>query len=177
MRALRRRGRPGRAGGAHPRASRLDAALGAGGARGARPEPGDVVALNDPFAGGTHLPDLTLVAPVHSRRGRLLGFVANRAHHADIGGMTPGSMPLAREIYQEGFRMPPVRLVRRGALVADVLALFLANTRVPDERRGDLDAQRGALAVGAERLLELAAELGHARSRTGWTRCSATASA
>jgi N-methylhydantoinase B len=124
--------------------------------------PGDVVAVNDPYAGGTHLPDLTLVAPVHAKTGRLLGFVANRAHHADIGGMTPGSMPLAREIYQEGFRLPPVRLVRHGVLVDDVVALFLANTRVPDERRGDLDAQRGALAVGAERLIALAGEMGAA---------------
>lgn len=122
--------------------------------------PGDVIALNDPFAGGTHLPDLTLVAPVHAPAGRLLGFVANRAHHADIGGMTPGSMPLAREIYQEGFRLPPVRLVREGVLDRDVLALFLANTRVPDERRGDLEAQRAALAVGAERLIELASTVG-----------------
>jgi N-methylhydantoinase B len=122
--------------------------------------PGDVVALNDPYAGGTHLPDLTLVAPVYDGRKRLLGFVANRAHHADIGGMTPGSMPLAREVYQEGFRLPPVRLVRRGAVARDVLALFLANTRVPEEREGDLDAQRGALAVGAERLIELATERG-----------------
>ncbi len=126
------------------------------------PAPGDVIAVNDPYAGGTHLPDLTLVAPVHGPRGRLLGFVANRAHHADIGGMTPGSMPLAREIYQEGFRLPPVRLVRRGTVDADVLALFLANTRVPDERLGDLEAQRGALAVGASRLRDVAAELGPA---------------
>jgi N-methylhydantoinase B len=125
-----------------------------------RLEPGDVVALNDPYAGGTHLPDLTLVAPVYDARERLLGFVANRAHHADMGGMTPGSMPLAREVYQEGFRLPPVRLVRRGEVARDVLALFLANTRVPEEREGDLDAQRGALAVGAERLIELAAERG-----------------
>ncbi|MEO6026971.1 MAG: hydantoinase B/oxoprolinase family protein [Candidatus Binatia bacterium] len=132
-----------------------------------RLEPGDVIALNDPYAGGTHLPDLTLVAPVHGPRGRLLGFVANRAHHADIGGMTPGSMPLAREIYQEGFRLPPVRLVRHGRLVDDVLALFLANTRVPDERQGDLDAQRGALAVGAERVIELAADLGPAALASG----------
>jgi N-methylhydantoinase B len=130
-------------------------------------EPGDVVALNDPYAGGTHLPDLTLVAPVHAPRGRLLGFVANRAHHADIGGMTPGSMPLAREIYQEGFRIPPVRLVRAGRIDREVLVLFLANTRVPDERRGDLDAQRGALATGAERLRELAAEIGDRRLADG----------
>lgn len=128
---------------------------------------GDVIAVNDPFAGGTHLPDLTLVAPVHAGNGRLLGFVANRAHHADIGGMTPGSMPLAREIYQEGFRLPPVRLVRDGQMDPDVLALFLANTRVPDERRGDLEAQRAALAVGAERLIELAETIGPAKLATG----------
>lgn len=132
-----------------------------------RLDPGDVVALNDPYAGGTHLPDMTLVAPVHATNGRLLGFVANRAHHADMGGMTPGSMPLAREIYQEGFRVPPVRLVHRGRVDREVLELFLANTRVPDERRGDLDAQRGALAIGAERLRDLAAEIGHRRLAHG----------
>ena len=130
-------------------------------------KPGDVLALNDPFAGGTHLPDLTLVAPVHTASGRLLGFVANRAHHADVGGMTPGSMPLAREIYQEGFRLPPVRLVREGTIDSDVLALFLANTRVPDERRGDLEAQRAALAIGAERLIELAEATGPEKLATG----------
>ncbi|HZW53620.1 MAG TPA: hydantoinase B/oxoprolinase family protein [Candidatus Elarobacter sp.] len=128
---------------------------------------GDVVALNDPYAGGTHLPDVTLVAPAHDARGRLLGFVADRAHHADIGGMSPGSMPLAREIYQEGFRMPPVRLVRRGMVDRDVLALFLANTRVPEERRGDLDAQRAALATGGRRVRELAAAIGPAHLQRG----------
>jgi N-methylhydantoinase B len=122
--------------------------------------PGDVVMLNDPYAGGTHLPDVTMVEPVHDARGALLGFVANRAHHADIGGMTPGSMPLAREIYQEGLRVPPVRLVRGGTIDRDVLALFLANTRVPEEREGDLSAQRAALALGVARLRELAAVLG-----------------
>lgn len=134
---------------------------------GCRPGPGDVVMLNDPYAGGTHLPDVTMVAPVHTRGGALLGYVANRAHHADIGGMTPGSMPLAREIYQEGFRMPPVRLVRAGVVDPDVRALFLANTRVPDEREGDLDAQRAALEVGARRLVEFAAELGPRRLADG----------
>jgi len=116
--------------------------------------PGDVVILNDPYAGGTHLPDVTAVAPVHVGR-RLVGFVANRAHHADIGGMSPGSMPLASEIYQEGFRVPPVCLVRGGVIVRDVLELFLANTRVAEERRGDLLAQVAALRVGALRLAEL----------------------
>src|SRR5262245_42377039 len=90
--------------------------------------PGDVVILNDPFAGGTHLPDVTVVAPVYLPGGRRpFGYVANRAHHADIGGMTPGSMPLATEIFQEGFRLPPVTLVRGGRPVRDVLELFLAN--------------------------------------------------
>jgi N-methylhydantoinase B len=119
--------------------------------------PGDVAIVNDPFAGGTHLPDVTLVAPVHLPGGRTpFAFVANRAHHADIGGMSPGSMPLATEIFQEGFRLPPVRLVSRGRLVPDVLALFLANTRVPSEREGDLMAQWAALRVGAGRLRDLA---------------------
>jgi N-methylhydantoinase B len=120
--------------------------------------PGDVAIVNDPFAGGTHLPDVTLVAPVflhHARRP--FAYVVNRAHHADIGGMSPGSMPLASEIFQEGFRLPPVRLVAAGRLVEDVLALFLANTRVPSEREGDLMAQWAALRVGADRLRALAA--------------------
>lgn len=119
-------------------------------------QPGDVVVLNDPFAGGTHLPDVTVVAPVFLGRARRpFGYVANRAHHADIGGATPGSMALATEIYQEGFRMPPVRLVRGGRLVGDILQLFLANTRVAEERHGDLLAQLAALRVGARRLAEL----------------------
>jgi len=126
--------------------------------------PGDVVMLNDPYAGGTHLPDVTMVAPVHVGRQRV-GFVANRAHHADIGGMSPGSMPLAGEIYQEGLRLPPVRLVRRGALDRDVLDLFLANTRVAEERHGDLLAQLAALRVGAARLGELVAGEGASRAQ------------
>jgi N-methylhydantoinase B len=123
--------------------------------------PGDVVMLNDPFAGGTHLPDVTVVAPVF-RPGdrRPLGFVANRAHHADIGGMDPGSMPLGTEIFQEGVRIPPIHLVRGGVLVRDVVELLLANVRVPDERTGDLLAQWAALRVGAERLVALGARLG-----------------
>jgi N-methylhydantoinase B len=123
--------------------------------------PGDVVILNDPFAGGTHLPDVTLVTPVFRAGARRpLGYVANRAHHADIGGMSPGSMPLASEVFQEGFRLPPVRLVVGGRVVADVLTLFLANTRVSSEREGDLMAQWAALRVGANRLRELAARRG-----------------
>ena len=122
---------------------------------------GDVVMLNDPYAGGTHLPDVTVVAPVYLRGdSRPFAYVANRAHHADIGGSTPGSMPLATEIYQEGLRVPPVRLVARGKVVDDVLRLFMANTRVSDERRGDLLAQLAALRLGQMRLRELAQRSG-----------------
>ena len=126
-----------------------------------RMAPGDVVVLNDPFAGGTHLPDVTVVAPVYARGARRpFAFVADRAHHADIGGMEPGSMPVGTDIFQEGVRLPPIKLVAGGRVVDDVLALFLANTRVPHERRGDLDAQCAALRVGATRLAELAERVG-----------------
>ena len=111
-----------------------------------RLRPGDQVIVNDPFAGGTHLNDITLVAPCFVD-GVLLGWAANRAHHADVGGMTPGSIPPeATEIQQEGFRMPPV------VLTDDVVRLLCANSRTPSERRGDLDAQVGANAVGVARL-------------------------
>ena len=147
-------------------------------------EPGDVVALNDPFAGGTHLPDVTLVMGVwgsggtevkrkgkggngkvrKTRAGRFplspypftpLFYVANRAHHADIGGGTPGSMGLATEIYGEGVTIPPIRIVKNGELVEDVMRLILANVRSNDERRGDFQAQAGSLNTGATRLLEI----------------------
>ena len=123
--------------------------------------PDDVAVVNDPFAGGTHLPDVTVVAPVYERGGRRpFAYVANRAHHADIGGMSPGSMPLASDVFQEGLRLPPVKLVANGRFADDVLAIFLANTRVPDERAGDLEAQWAALRVGGERLRALAARRG-----------------
>lgn len=119
-------------------------------------EAGDVAAVNDPFAGGTHLPDLTLVAPIFIRgEKRPFAFAANRAHHADIGGMTPGSMALATEIYQEGLRLPPVKIVTRGKIAHDVMQIFLANTRVHEEREGDLRAQLAALSVGSDRFLAL----------------------
>ncbi|MGH7895099.1 MAG: hydantoinase B/oxoprolinase family protein [Candidatus Binatia bacterium] len=124
-------------------------------------DPGDVVILNDPFAGGTHLPDVTVVAPVFlAKAPRPFAYVANRAHHADIGGMEPGSMPIATDIFQEGVRIPPIRLVRRGWIARDVLDLFLANTRVPHEREGDLQAQWAALRVGASRLVDLVRRIG-----------------
>lgn len=128
---------------------------------------GDVIVLNDPYAGGTHLPDVTMVAPVtsparqtrtrvaSSGSSRPLFFVANRAHHADIGGATPGSMGAATEIYQEGLRIPPIHLVRGGEVEKEVVRLILANVRGHEERQGDLAAQLGALRVGSDRLHEI----------------------
>jgi N-methylhydantoinase B len=178
-------------------------------------EPGDVVVLNDPFTGGTHLPDVTLVAGVFEegtegwgdgaggRRGevvtasreatagrssrrfvassprhpvspsprrsvtpspRPLFYVANRAHHADIGGATPGSMGLATDVYGEGLRIPPVRLMRGGRVVSDVMRLLMANVRVERERRADFEAQIGSLKTGAARLLEIVRRTGAAEA-------------
>jgi N-methylhydantoinase B/oxoprolinase/acetone carboxylase alpha subunit len=124
-------------------------------------EPGDVAIVNDPFRGGTHLPDITAVAGVFSSGRRKPSFyVANRAHHADVGGMSPGSMPLAREIYQEGIRIPPILLVRRGRLDRDLMQLLLANVRTPEEREGDLSAQWMAIRRGSSRLEELVRKYG-----------------
>jgi N-methylhydantoinase B len=128
--------------------------------------PGDVVMLNDPFRGGTHLPDITLVAPVYvQHRGKRSSkrpdfYVASRAHHADVGGAYPGSMGLCREIYQEGVRIPPVKLMRAGVTDHDVLAMLLNNVRTPEEREGDLGAQVAACHTGAERLREVCARYG-----------------
>src|SRR6185295_6885216 len=124
-----------------------------------------VVALNDPFAGGTHLPDVTLVMPVASGK-RTLFYVANRAHHADIGGATPGSMGFATDIYGEGIRIPPIRLVRKGRLDGDTMRLLLANVRGNVERRGDFDAQIGSLKTGAARLLEIIDRRGEKEATT-----------
>lgn len=130
-------------------------------------EPGDVAVVNDPFRGGTHLPDITAVAAVFLRhRARPAFFVANRAHHADMGGMSPGSMPLAREIFQEGLRLPPVRLMKRGVIDEELLSVLLANVRTPEERRGDLRAQFAALDRGQQRLHSLASDLGARRLAT-----------
>ena len=145
--------------------------------------PGDIIILNDPYLGGTHLNDVTLVAPVFAptqgpvrpegsrrkvdRRDRrhreaLVGFVANRAHHADIGGMTPGSLPRSTELFQEGFIIPPLKLVRAGEINQEVVALFCRNSRTPDERRGDLAAQIAACRTGERRLQEMV-------DRYGWS--------
>ena len=159
-------------------------------------EPGDVVMLNDPFRGGTHLPDITLVMPVFTNKKKIvpqvrarglranLGeanvgtpatenirravpdfYVASRAHHADVGGTYPGSMGPCREIYQEGLRIPPVKIMRAGKIVPDVLALLLNNVRTPEEREGDLGAQIAACQTGAQRLGELCARYGLARTQ------------
>jgi N-methylhydantoinase B len=157
--------------------------------------PGDVVVLNDPYAGGTHLPDVTMVAAVYSSAQSAVGsrlkekrnqnarsgdrkiksttndfalptarsplfYVANRAHHADIGGATPGSMGRADEIYQEGLRIPPVRLMIGGRVNDDVMRLISLNVRLPEEREGDLTAQLGAIATGQTRLLEIVERYG-----------------
>ncbi|HVS21295.1 MAG TPA: hydantoinase B/oxoprolinase family protein [Pyrinomonadaceae bacterium] len=150
--------------------------------------PGDVVALNDPFAGGTHLPDVTLVMGVFgqsvgSRRqaagnksrsspaprflppAACLFYVANRAHHADIGGATPGSMGLATDVYGEGVRIPPIRIVRGGEICEDVMKLILANVRSSKERRADFEAQIGSLKTGATRLLEIVERRGAKEAR------------
>jgi len=126
--------------------------------------PGDVAIVNDPFQGGTHLPDITAVSAIYLAGRKLPSFyVANRAHHADVGGMSPGSMPLAREIYQEGIRIPPVLLVRRGKVDRGLMRLILANVRTPEEREGDLLAQLMSNRRGEQRLREIAQKYGLAR--------------
>ncbi len=125
-----------------------------------RLQPGDSILLNDPFHGGTHLPDITLVTPVFisqsSNHPLLFGFVACRAHHADVGGMTAGSMPVSREIYQEGIIIPPVKLFEAGVLNQAVWDMILANVRTPQERAGDLWAQVAANQRGVSRLQAMA---------------------
>ena len=133
-------------------------------------EAGDVAILNDPYQGGTHLPDITLVMPVFAPgQARPAFYVANRAHHADVGGMYPGSMGLCREIWQEGIRIPPLKLVARGDLNQALLSLLLNNVRTPQEREGDLTAQIGACRVGAQRIEELIRKYGLARLQTNVT--------
>jgi N-methylhydantoinase B len=137
---------------------------------------GDIAMLNDPYAGGTHLPDITLVVPVFAApdektshpalRSRLAFYVANRAHHADIGGAQPGSMGLSEEVYQEGLRIPPVALERGGEIQRDVVEMLLSNVRTPEERHGDLMAQVAACRLGERRLQEMLEKYGN--SKTGF---------
>ena len=117
-------------------------------------QPGDVVILNDPFSGETHLPDITLVSPVfapNDKSKKPKFYVASRAHHSDVGGMSPGSMPMSQEIFQEGIRIPPLKLYASGRLNRSLLQLLLFNVRTPSEREGDLAAQVGAIRVGEKR--------------------------
>lgn len=125
---------------------------------------GDIAIVNDPYDGGTHLPDITLVVPVlvPGQEGAAF-FVANRAHHADVGGMYPGSMGLCREIYQEGVRIPPLKLYSAGSINEPLLRLILNNVRTPREREGDLTAQVGACRIGAQRVRELVDKYGFER--------------
>ena len=126
-------------------------------------EPGDIVILNDPYRGGTHLPDITTVSPIfvtEAGQTALFGYAATRAHHADVGGMSPGSMPLSTEIYQEGIIIPPLKLVRGGTMDEGILNLILSNVRTPEERRGDFAAQISAHRVGERRVAELTKRYG-----------------
>jgi N-methylhydantoinase B len=126
--------------------------------------PGDIAILNDPYAGGTHLPDITMVLPVFlSGHDRPAFYVSNRAHHADVGGAFPGSMGPANEIFQEGIRIPPVRIVRGGKIDREILNLILLNVRTPKEREGDLESQIGACRVGENRVLQLVEKYGEQR--------------
>ena len=122
--------------------------------------PGDMVMLNDPFKGGTHLPDITIVAPVFAGEDAPAFFVANRAHHADVGGMTSGSMPLSTSLYQEGIIIPPVKIVEKGEIDKKFMAFFLNNVRTPLEREGDFSAQIMANITGIRRLEELVEKYG-----------------
>jgi N-methylhydantoinase B len=125
---------------------------------------GDIAVLNDPYAGGTHLPDITLVLPIFLEGDDKPAFyAANRAHHSDVGGMFAGSMGPAREICQEGIRIPPVRLVVGGEINRDIFQLILNNVRTPEEREGDLAAQIGSCRVGEYRMLEIVAKYGRAK--------------
>jgi N-methylhydantoinase B len=124
---------------------------------------GDVVILNDPYHGGSHLPDITMISPVYDS-DEIVFYLASRAHHADVGGMSPGSLPLSTELYQEGLILPPVLLRLSGWLNEGVLALLLANSRHPEERRGDLEAQLAAHRVGEAQLTKILVEHGTPRA-------------
>lgn len=118
-------------------------------------EKGDMVILNDPYRGGTHLPDITLVAPVFFQSHEPIFYVANRAHHSDVGGMSPGSMPLSTSIFQEGIIIPPLKLVEKGEIDRKIMDFFLSNVRIRDEREGDFEAQIMANITGMKRLEEV----------------------
>jgi N-methylhydantoinase B len=122
--------------------------------------PGDAWVVNDPYLSGTHLNDVTVIRPIFVA-GELFGYACNKAHHADVGGMVPGSMPPnARELFAEGFIMPPLRLMRDDRVVTDAVALFRANSRTPETRSGDLRAQLAGNITGERRVHDLVARYG-----------------
>jgi N-methylhydantoinase B len=122
--------------------------------------PGDQVIVNDPYRGGSHLPDITLIAPFF-REGKLKGYAVNRAHHADVGGDTPGSMPgSSSTLYEEGIVISPVLFVKRGVIQDHVRAVFEKETRNPAERIGDLNAQVGANRLGVSRCIDFISRYG-----------------
>jgi N-methylhydantoinase B len=118
-------------------------------------EEGDMVILNDPFKGGTHLPDITVVAPVFAGEKTPSFYVANRAHHADVGGMSAGSMPLSTTLFQEGIIIPPLKLVEKGTIDRKMMSFLLNNVRTPKEREGDFAAQIMGNITGIRRTREL----------------------
>ena len=130
---------------------------------GKAPTPGDVLIVNDPYLGGTHLPDITTVSPAFvgpKRRPAHWGWVATRAHHADVGGLAPGSMPPSTELYHEGLIIPPLKLVDAGELDEQLVEIICRNVRTPEERRGDLEAQLASHRVGETRLADFARRYG-----------------
>jgi N-methylhydantoinase B len=132
----------------------VSAVIGAGAAA------GELWILNDPFLGGTHLPDLTLVSPIDIG-GEIVGYAVSRAHHADVGGIAPGSMPAgSRTLFQEGLIIPPVRLAVDGVPREEVIALICANSRTPGERVGDLRAQMACHRLAQDRMADLASRWG-----------------
>ncbi len=122
-------------------------------------QPGDMVVLNDPFFGGTHLPDVTLIAPLYMN-AQLLGFVANRAHHADIGASTPGSMPISTSLQEEGLVIPPSKLLRGGQLDEAMMRHMTDVVQQPQHARGDFAAQISANKAALARLAELISAMG-----------------
>jgi N-methylhydantoinase B len=125
------------------------------------PRPGDVIIVNDPYLGGTHLPDITTVSPVFAGdRPELWGWAATRAHHADVGGLTPGSMPMSTDLFHEGIVIPPLKLVHAGVPDEQLIKLICRNVRTPDERRGDLEAQMASHRVGEARVQSFARRYG-----------------
>ena len=131
--------------------------------RGRTVMPGEMIVVNDPYLSGTHLNDVTVIRAMHDTDGTLLGYAANKAHHTDVGGSVPGSMPPdARDLFAEGAVVPPMVLVRDGAIVEETVDLLRANSRTPDARAGDLRAQVAGNIVGERRFLELIARYGRA---------------